>query len=56
LDVALARAEIAALARVELQALRRAEEALGDLENALERPLDTEAPVPDVLPERPAKP
>ncbi len=52
LDVALARAEVAALARSELLALRHAEEALGDLENALQRPLETVGAVPDSLPER----
>ncbi|HEV8113561.1 MAG TPA: TolC family protein [Planctomycetota bacterium] len=52
LDVAVARAEVAALARVELLVLHRAEEALGDLENALERPLEGSAPVPDSLPVR----
>jgi outer membrane protein TolC len=52
LDLAFARAEAAALARLALLALRHAEEALGDLEDALQRPLETVAPVPDSLPER----
>lgn len=52
LDVAMSRAELSALARSELLALRHAEEALGDLESALERPLEESAPVPEPLPER----
>jgi outer membrane protein TolC len=49
LDVALARAESAALERLKLAALRHAEDALGDLEDALQRPLETVAPVPENL-------
>jgi cobalt-zinc-cadmium efflux system outer membrane protein len=55
LDVVIARAEVAALARGEILAVRRAQAALGDLEDSLQRPLvgsPAAAPLPAHMPER----
>lgn len=48
-DVALAHAEVSALRRGEIAALRRAQAALGDLEDALQRPLAGALRVPESL-------
>ncbi len=52
LDVATARAESAVLARMSLAAAGRAQETLGDLEDALQQPLAGAPALPESLPQR----